>query len=146
MGVITTPFLDYNSCAMVLAKENNTQSFSSVVSSWTKVTKEHRSRACLLAQWRHVFLCRGVASQKFRQDYFFAVWLVPLKTAKFNHPRKFVLIRYQARVLSVLRTVWLWELDTLKETFEETGLLSSQVYSKCVRHNKQTAMVGLHLV
>ena len=56
MGVIITPFSDY-SCVLVLvdqcqvmAKENNTRIFSSVVSGWTKLTKERHSQACLAQQ------------------------------------------------------------------------------------------------
>ena len=100
MGVITTPFsglvVQWYSwiSEQVMAKENNTQSFSSVVSGWTKVAKEHHSRACLARpqRWR-VFLC-GHSLTKILQGLFFAVWLAPSKTAKFNHPRKFVPIRY----------------------------------------------------
>ena len=75
----------------VMAKENNTWSFSSVVSGWTKVTKERHCRACL-AQRRRVFL-HGRSLTKILPGLFFAVWLVPSKTAKFNHCRKFVPIR-----------------------------------------------------
>ena len=68
MGVITTPFSRlvvrwYSWISeQVMAKENNPQSFSSVVSGWTKVIKECHSRACL-AQQRHVFL-RGCSLTK----------------------------------------------------------------------------------
>ena len=79
-----------------MAKENNTWSFPSVVSGWTKVTKEHHSQACL-AQRRRCS-CVGVASQKISPGLFFAVWLAPLKTAKFNHPRKFVPIQYTPKL------------------------------------------------
>ena len=94
MGVITMPFSRlvvrwYSWISeQVMAKENNTRSFSPVVSGWTKVTKERHSRACLAQQQ-----CVGVASQKILSGLFFVVWLVPSKTAKFNHPRKFVPIR-----------------------------------------------------
>ena len=57
----------------------------------TKVTKESHSRACLSQQWR-VFLC-GHSLTKIL-PIFFAVWLVPSKSEKFNHPWKFVPIRY----------------------------------------------------
>ena len=49
MGVITTPFsglvVQWYSwiSEQVMIKENNTRSFSSVVSGWTKVTKESHS-------------------------------------------------------------------------------------------------------
>ena len=98
MAVVATPFSGlvvrwYSWISeQVMAKENNTQSFSSVVSGWTKVTKERHSRACL-AQRRRVFL-RGRSLTKISPGLFFVVWLVPSKTAKFNHPRKFVPIRY----------------------------------------------------
>ena len=39
-----------------MVKENSAQSFSSVISGWTKVTKERHSRAHL-AQRRRMFLC-----------------------------------------------------------------------------------------
>ena len=61
MGVIATSFsglvVQWYSwiSEQVMAKENNTQSFSPVVSGWMKVTKERHSRACL-AQRRCVFL------------------------------------------------------------------------------------------
>ena len=61
MGVITMPFSGlvvrwYSWISeQVMAKENNTRSFSPVVSGWTKVTKERHSQACL-AQQRRVFL------------------------------------------------------------------------------------------
>ena len=96
MGVITAPFSGlvvrwYSWISeQVMAKENNTWSFSSVVSGWTKVMKEHHSRASL-AQRRRMFL-HGLT--KISPGLFFTVWLVPSKTMKFNHPRKFVPIRY----------------------------------------------------
>ena len=52
MGVITTPFFGlvvrwYSWISeQVMAQENNTQSFSSEASGWTKVTKERHSQAC----------------------------------------------------------------------------------------------------
>ena len=52
----------------VMVKENNTRSFSSVVSGWTEVTKKSHSRACH-AQRRRLFL-HGRSLTKFRQDYF----------------------------------------------------------------------------
>ena len=79
MGVITTPFsglvVQWYSwiSEQVMAKENNTQSFSSVVSGWTKVAKEHHSRACLLVlpgPSDGACSCVGIASQKFCRDYF----------------------------------------------------------------------------
>ena len=77
MGVITTPFLDYSSCAMVLVdqwtsdgeKKNNTRSFSSVVSGWTKSNKGVPFLELVLPSNSTCF-CMGVASQKFRRDYF----------------------------------------------------------------------------
>ena len=66
--------------------------FLSVVSGWTKVTKERYSRACL-AQRQRMFL-RGHSLTKISLGLFFAIWLVPSQNAKFNHPRKFVPIRY----------------------------------------------------
>ena len=75
-----------------MAKENNTREF--LFSGQTKVTKESHSRACLAQQWR-MFLCGHTCSlTKISLILFFAVWLVPSKTEKFNHPRKFVPIRY----------------------------------------------------
>ena len=71
-----------------MVKENNTLSFSSVISGWTKVMKESHSRACL-AQRRHMFLHERSLT-KISPVLFIAVWLVPSKTVKFNHPRKFV--------------------------------------------------------
>ena len=77
-------------------KGNNTQSFSSAVSGWTIVMKERHSRACL-AQWQRMFL-HGRSLTKNSPGLFFAVWLVPSKTMKFNHPRKFVPIQYATKV------------------------------------------------
>ena len=50
-----------------MGKENNTRSFSSVVSGWTKVTKERHSRACfaMVLPCDSVCSCVGVASQNF---------------------------------------------------------------------------------
>ena len=85
-GVITTLFSGLVVCwyswisEQVMAKENNTHSLSSVVSGWTKVTKERHSRACL-AQQQRMFL-RGRSLTKIWRGLFFAVWLVPSKTAK----------------------------------------------------------------
>ena len=70
-----------------MVKENNTQSFSLVVSDWTKVMKECHSRACL-AQRRRVFLHEHSLT-KISPGLFFKVWLMPSKAAKFNHPQKF---------------------------------------------------------
>ena len=70
MGVITTPFfglvvLWYSWISeQVMAQENNTQSFSSEASGWTKVTKK------LVLPSNGACSCMGIASQKFRQDYF----------------------------------------------------------------------------
>ena len=53
MGVITTPFsglvVQWYSwiSEQVMVKENNTWTFSLVVSGWMKVMKERHSRACL---------------------------------------------------------------------------------------------------
>ena len=91
MGVITMPWYSWIS-EQVMAKETNTRSFSSVVSGGTELMKERHSRVCL-AQRRCVFL-RGRSLTKISPGLFFAVWLVPSKTAKFNHPRKFVPILY----------------------------------------------------
>ena len=61
MAVVTTPFFGlvvrwYSWISeQVMVKENNTQSFSSVVSNWTKITKERHSRACL-AQRRRILV------------------------------------------------------------------------------------------
>ena len=61
MGVITTPFSGLVVrwylwiSEQVMAKENNVRSLSSVVSIWTKVTKERHSQACP-AQRQHMFL------------------------------------------------------------------------------------------
>ena len=60
-----------------MAKENNTWSFSSVVSGWTKITMESHSWACL-AQQRRVFL-HGHSLTKILPGLFFTVWLVPSK-------------------------------------------------------------------
>ena len=74
MGVITMPFsglvVQWYSwiSEQKMAKENNTQSFSSVVSGWMKVTKECHSRACL-AQRRRVFL-RGRSLTKILPGFF----------------------------------------------------------------------------
>ena len=68
MGVITTPFSRlvvrwYSWISdQVMAKENNTQSFSSVIGGWMKVTKECHSQDCL-AQRQCVFL-RGRSHAK----------------------------------------------------------------------------------
>ena len=94
----------------VMAKENNTWSFSPVISGWTRVTKERHSRACL-AQRRRVFLRGRSFTKKNSPELFFVVWLVPSKTAKFNHPRKFVPIRY-VRTSSVCEQAC--ELDSSK--------------------------------
>ena len=96
----------------VMAKENNTWSFSSVVSGWTKVTKERHFRACfaMALPCDGACSCVGVASQNFT-GIIFTVWLVPSKTAKFNHPRKFVPIRY-VRTSSVCEQAC--ELDSSK--------------------------------
>ena len=78
MGVITTPFSAlvvwwywYSRISeQVMAMENNTWSFSSVFSGWTKVTKELHSRACF-ARRRRVFLRGHTRSlTKFCRDYF----------------------------------------------------------------------------
>ena len=74
MGVNTTPFFGlvvqwYSWISeQVMAKENNTQSFSPVVSGWMKVTKERHSRACLAQRW-HVFLRGRSLTKKIRWDY-----------------------------------------------------------------------------
>ena len=114
MGVITMPFSGlavqcYSWISeQVIVKKNNTRSFSPVVSGWTKVTKERHSRACL-AQRRRVFL-RGRSLTKISPGLFFAVWLVPSKTAKFNHPRKLVPIWY---IYVLLRGgAWLLNFET----------------------------------
>ena len=72
-----------------MVKGNNTRSFSSVVS---EVTKERHSRACLAQQWCVFF--NGRSLTKILPELFFVVWLVSSKTAKFNHPQKFLPIRY----------------------------------------------------
>ena len=70
MAVVTTPSFGlvvrwYSWISeQVMAKENNTRSFSPVVSGWTKVTKERHSRACL-AQRRCVFLRRRSLTKNF---------------------------------------------------------------------------------
>ena len=66
----------------VMAKENNTRSFSLVVSGWTKVTKERHSRACLAQRWR-VFL-RGRSLTKFRWDYISQFGWYPWKPWNLN--------------------------------------------------------------
>ena len=115
VGVITAPFSDY-SCATVLVDQwtsdgEGKQHTEFLFSGWTKVTKERHSRACL-AQRRRVFL-RGRSLTKFSSGLFFAVWLVPSKTAKFNHPQKFVPLRKNnlnnviVTILEQLRTNYL---------------------------------------
>ena len=98
MGVITTPFsglvVQWYSwiSEQVMAKENNTRSFSPVVSGWTKVQRSAILELVLPSDGACSRV--GVALQKISQGLFFAAWLVPSKTAKFNHPQKFVPIRY----------------------------------------------------
>ena len=110
MGVIATPFSGlvvwwYSWISeQVMAKENNILSFSPVVSGWMKVTKERHSRACL-AQWWCVFL-RGHSLTKNFAGIFFAVWLVPSKTTKFNHPRK--LCPYGITCTHIYTSYWFW--------------------------------------
>ena len=98
MGVITMPFSDY-CCAMVLVDQwtidgEGKQHMEFLFSGqWLDKSNEgvpFSSLSCPATARS----CVGVASQKFRWDYFFAVWLVPSKTVKFNHPWKFVPIRY----------------------------------------------------
>ena len=106
MGVITMPFSRlavrwYSWISeQVMAKENNTQSFSSVVGGWMKVTKKRHSRACL-AQQQRVFLC-GRSFAKISPGLFFMGWLVPSKTSQFNHPRKFVPIQYSILIVLLM--------------------------------------------
>ena len=65
----------------------------------------------MVSGWTNgVFLC-GCSLTKISPGLFFAVWLVPLKTAKFNHPRKFVPIRYM--VSAVVRNSICYELYML---------------------------------
>ena len=98
MDVITTPFsglvVQWYSwiSEQVMAKANNTWSFSPVVSGWTKVQRSAILELVLPSNG--ACSCVGVALQKISQGLFFAVWLVPSKTVKFNYPRKFVPIRY----------------------------------------------------
>ena len=72
MGVITTPFSGLVVqwylwiSEQVMVKENNTRSFSSVVSGWTKVTKERHSELVLPSPWPATArVCVGIVSQKF---------------------------------------------------------------------------------
>ena len=74
MGVITTPFsgllvqwyMYLWISEQVMIKENNTRSFSSVVSGWTKVTKERHSELVLPSPWPATArVCVGIVSQKF---------------------------------------------------------------------------------
>ena len=61
---------------------------------WSKLTKERHSRTCLAQRERRRVFLRGRSLTKISPGLFFAVWMVPSKSAKFNHPRKFVPIRY----------------------------------------------------
>ena len=78
---------------------NNTWSFSSVVSGWTKVMKECNSWACL-AQWRRCS-CVGIASQKFHRGNFSWFGLCPRKPQNLNTLRN--LYPYSTWFLKVYR-------------------------------------------
>ena len=83
VGVITMPFsglvVRWYSWIneQVMAKENNTWSFSSVFSGWMNVTNESHIQACL--KRRCIFL-HGRSVTKISPGLFFTVWLVPSKT------------------------------------------------------------------
>ena len=102
MGVITTPFSNY-SCVVVLVdhwtsdgkEKQHTEFLFSHGGQWLDESNEGAPFLSLSCPAMARVLAWAYSLTKISLGLFFAVWLVPSKTAKFNHPRKFVPIRYE---------------------------------------------------